>query len=123
MSCLSSNHLLSSVLELNRTPKQVEDERQIDVLAVDKAGKFSNLGRFEVGIKLVTLKPGIVELIAHCACYLEEGIRPSISPNHGQIKIIQTVQSITGFFPTLRSECIVRKLKASVERVHIFVHS
>lgn len=107
MSCLSSNHLLSSVLELNCTAKQVEDERQIDVLAVDKAGKFSYLGCFEVGIKLITLEPGIVELIAHCACHLHEGICPSKPPDHGKIEIIQTVQCITALFPALGCESIV----------------
>jgi hypothetical protein len=107
MSCLSSNHLLSSVLELNCTAKQVEDERQIDVLAVDKAGKFSYLGCFEVGIKLITLEPGIVELIAHCACHLHEGICPSKPPDHGKIEIIQTVQCIAALFPALGCESIV----------------
>lgn len=120
---LSSNHLLSRIFYLYGTAKQVENEREIDVLGVHKTSELRNLSGFEVSIKLIALEPRIVELIADCACYLKEGICPGVSPNHCEIEIIKTVEGVTGFFPTLRGKCIVRKLKAGVERVHVNVNS
>ena len=88
-------------------------------MGVNKTGKSGNLSRFEVGIKLIALKPSIIELISDCARYLKEGICPGVSPDHGEIKIIQTVESVASFFPTLRGKRIVRKLEASIKRVHV----
>ncbi len=114
---------MSCILDLNSASKQVKDKRQINVLSVNKTGKLSNLGRLEISVKLITLKPSIVEFVSDCACYLKIGICPSVSPDHSEIEIIKTIKSVAGFFPTLWSKRIIRKLKACVERVHVNVHS
>ena len=92
-------------------------------MGVNKTGEFGKLSRIKVSVKLVALVPGIVELIAHCACYLQERVRPGVPPDHCEIEIVETIKSATSFVPALWGECIVRKLKACVERVHVCVHS
>ena len=123
MICLRKNHRLRRILNLNGTSKQVEDKGQVDVLGVNKTCKLCYLSRYKVSVKLIALVPGIVKLITHCACNLQEWIRPGIPPDHSEIEIIETIEGVARFVPALRGERIIRKLKACVERVHVCVHS
>jgi len=121
--CLRKDHRLGGVLNLNGTSEQVEDERQVNVLGINKTCKFSYLSYFEVSVELIALVPCIVELISDCASYLQKGVCPGEPPHHREIEIVNTIKSAACFFPALRSERIVRKLKACVERVHVYIHS